>query len=68
MSLIDLFRLDGRVVVVTGASSGLGVGFAQSLAESGADIVLAARVWTDWRILKSSSRPKDGARSRWVSM
>jgi NADP-dependent 3-hydroxy acid dehydrogenase YdfG len=43
MSLIDLFRLDGRVVVVTGASSGLGVGFAQSLAESGADIVLAAR-------------------------
>jgi NAD(P)-dependent dehydrogenase (short-subunit alcohol dehydrogenase family) len=43
MSLIDLFRLDGRVVVITGASSGLGVGFAQSLAESGADIVLATR-------------------------
>ena len=43
MSIIDLFRLDGRVVIVTGASSGLGVGFAQALAEAGADVVLAAR-------------------------
>jgi NAD(P)-dependent dehydrogenase (short-subunit alcohol dehydrogenase family) len=43
MSVIDLFRLDGRVAVITGASSGLGVGFAQTLAEAGADVVLAAR-------------------------
>jgi NAD(P)-dependent dehydrogenase (short-subunit alcohol dehydrogenase family) len=43
MSLIDLFRLDGRVAVITGASSGLGVGFAQAVAEAGADVVLAAR-------------------------
>jgi NAD(P)-dependent dehydrogenase (short-subunit alcohol dehydrogenase family) len=43
MSVIDLFRLDGRVVVITGASSGLGVGFARALAEAGADVVLAAR-------------------------
>jgi NAD(P)-dependent dehydrogenase (short-subunit alcohol dehydrogenase family) len=38
-----LFRLDGRVVVVTGASSGLGVSFAQGFAEAGADVVLGAR-------------------------
>jgi NAD(P)-dependent dehydrogenase (short-subunit alcohol dehydrogenase family) len=39
----DLFRLDGRVAIVTGASSGLGVAFAQGLAEAGADVALGAR-------------------------
>ncbi|MSW50746.1 MAG: SDR family NAD(P)-dependent oxidoreductase, partial [Actinobacteria bacterium] len=43
MSITDLFRLDGKVAVVTGASSGLGVACAQALAEAGADVVLAAR-------------------------
>jgi len=43
MAILDLFRLDDRVVVITGASSGLGVAFAQACAEAGADVVLAAR-------------------------
>jgi NAD(P)-dependent dehydrogenase (short-subunit alcohol dehydrogenase family) len=38
-----LFRLDGKVVIVTGASSGLGVAFAQAFAEAGADVALGAR-------------------------
>lgn len=37
------FRLDGRRALVTGASSGIGLGCAVALAEQGAEVVLAAR-------------------------
>jgi NAD(P)-dependent dehydrogenase (short-subunit alcohol dehydrogenase family) len=43
MALLDRFRLDGKVVIVTGASSGLGAAFAVDLAEAGADVALGAR-------------------------
>lgn len=42
-ALLDRFRLDDRVAVVTGASSGLGVAFAAAMAEAGADVVIGAR-------------------------
>jgi NAD(P)-dependent dehydrogenase (short-subunit alcohol dehydrogenase family) len=43
MGILDRFRLDDRVAIVTGASSGLGVAFAKALAEAGADVALGAR-------------------------
>lgn len=41
--MADLFNLDGKHVLVTGASSGLGRHFARRLAETGARVSLAAR-------------------------
>jgi NAD(P)-dependent dehydrogenase (short-subunit alcohol dehydrogenase family) len=43
MAMLDMFRLDERVAIVTGSSSGLGVTLARALAEAGAAVVLAAR-------------------------
>jgi NAD(P)-dependent dehydrogenase (short-subunit alcohol dehydrogenase family) len=43
VDLADVFRLDGKVAIVTGASYGLGVLFAEVLASAGADVVVTAR-------------------------
>jgi gluconate 5-dehydrogenase len=43
MATKSLFNLKGKVAIVTGASSGLGVQFAKALARAGADIAILAR-------------------------
>ena len=40
--ILDLFKLDGKVAVVTGANTGLGQGMAVALAEAGAKVVRMA--------------------------
>ena len=57
MGVLDSFRLDDKVVVVTGASSGLGVSFAQAFAEAGADVVWARDASTGWPTPPRSSKP-----------
>lgn len=41
--ILDRFRVDGQVAVVTGAGRGIGAATAVALAEAGADVVLSAR-------------------------
>jgi NAD(P)-dependent dehydrogenase (short-subunit alcohol dehydrogenase family) len=43
VNVMKMFNLEGKVAIVTGASSGLGVAFAEACAQAGADVVLAAR-------------------------
>lgn len=43
MSLLDRFKLDNQVAVVTGGGKGIGEGIAYGLAEAGADVVVVAR-------------------------
>ena len=40
MSIMDKFRLDGKVAYVTGAAQGIGEALATGLAEAGADVAV----------------------------
>jgi NAD(P)-dependent dehydrogenase (short-subunit alcohol dehydrogenase family) len=42
-SVLDLFRLDGKVALVTGGARGLGLTMATALAQAGADVALSGR-------------------------
>ncbi len=43
MTATDRFNLEGKIALITGAGSGLGRHFAETLAQAGASVVLAAR-------------------------
>jgi NAD(P)-dependent dehydrogenase (short-subunit alcohol dehydrogenase family) len=43
MTVLDSFRLDGRVAVVTGGNRGLGLAFGTALGEAGATVAILAR-------------------------
>ncbi|MCS6866578.1 MAG: SDR family NAD(P)-dependent oxidoreductase [Gemmataceae bacterium] len=64
MAVLDQFRLDGRVAVITGGSRGLGRAMAQGLAEAGADLILIGR---DQQSLEAA-RHELAALGRWVAI
>jgi len=58
VTILDRFRLDGRVAIVTGAGRGLGAASAVALAEAGADVVVSARTEEQ---LKETARQVEAA-------
>jgi 7-alpha-hydroxysteroid dehydrogenase len=49
--ILDRFRVDGKVAVVTGAGRGLGAATAVALAEAGADVVISSRTPEDLEVV-----------------
>jgi len=60
MKAADMFSLKGRVALVTGPSSGLGVQFAKALADNGAAVALVARRADRLKSLKDEIEGKGG--------
>jgi 3-oxoacyl-[acyl-carrier protein] reductase len=60
MKAAEMFSLKGRVALVTGASSGLGVQFARALAENGTALALVARRADRLKALKDEIESKGG--------
>jgi len=52
--VLDMFRLDGQVGIVTGAGRGLGAATAVGLAEAGADVVISSRTASDLDMVAKS--------------
>ena len=58
----DLFSLKGKVALITGASSGLGVQFAKAYAKQGADLVILARRYDRLETLAKEIEEETGVR------
>lgn len=57
-SILDRFRVDGQVAVVTGSGQGIGRAIAWALADGGADVVLNARRVADLDVTAAGVRDR----------
>jgi 7-alpha-hydroxysteroid dehydrogenase len=62
-SILDRFRLDGRVALLSGAGRGIGAGAAQALAEAGADVAIVARTAEQLEKAAAQLRERTGRRA-----
>src|SRR5438128_6199308 len=62
----DIFKVAGRVALVTGGSKGLGKAMARGLAEAGADIVISSRHQEELRPALDEILHNTGRRGRFV--
>ena len=64
MGILDLFRVDGKQALVTGASRGLGRAMALALAEAGADVIITGR--TDETLAATAGEIRTRGRHAWT--
>ena len=64
MSVLDDFKLNGKVAVVTGSGQGIGRGIAWGLAEAGCDVVINARRKEDLEVTAKELEGGEGSRGR----
>ena len=68
INVLDLFRLDGRVAIITGGSKGLGKSMALGLAQAGATTVICSRHQDDCELVADEITAQTGQESLGMAM